>query len=187
MNEKQERVVETAIEVFSRYGVKRTTMGEIAERAGISRQTLYSMYANKDDILTAAMRHATDKTLADIALAWKSAGSLGEKLDIYFDHAVVAWYEQLRTMPDANDLLTGMGEVTSDVIKAAEGRKAHLLAEALAPYAQRLGADGPSPSDLADFVQSASSGFKYSANDTAHLKRLLGALKSSVLTLVGEA
>ena len=186
MNEKQQRVVETAIEVFSRYGVKRTTMGEIAERAGISRQTLYSMYANKDDILTAAMRHATDKTLADIETAWETAATLGEKLDIYFAHAVEAWFERLRSMPDANDLLTGMSEATAAVIRTSEGHKAALLATALAPCGGRLGAVGMTPADLADFIQSASSGFKYSANDTAHLKRLLGALKSSVLTLVDE-
>lgn len=187
MNKKQERILDIAIDVFTRYGVRRTTMGDIAERAGISRQTLYTSYANKDDILAAAVRHAADKTMAAITCAWQSAEGIGDRLDIYFQRAVVDYFELLRQMPDADDLLTGFSESGAAVIEAAEARKAEALASQLEPYAGKLEAAGMTVTDLADFIQSSSASFKYAARDKAHLKRLLKSLKTSVLTLIGEA
>lgn len=187
MNKKQERILEIAIDVFTRYGVRRATMGDIAERAGISRQTLYSSYANKDDILAAAVRHAANKTMEAITCAWQSADAIADKLDIYFQRAVVDYFDLLSQMPDADDLLTGFSESGAAVIEEAEARKADALASQLEPYAKQLEAAGMTVMDLADFIQSSSASFKYAARDKTHLNRLLKSLKTSVLTLVGEA
>ena len=51
MDEKQVAIAEAAIRVISRYGVKRTTMQDIADEAGVVRQTLYNYYKKKDDVL----------------------------------------------------------------------------------------------------------------------------------------
>ena len=66
MSEKQANIIEAATATFARYGVKRTTMGDIAEQAGISRQTLYSFYPNKDEILSAAIVSMADQMIQKV-------------------------------------------------------------------------------------------------------------------------
>ena len=39
------------IEVFSNYGFRKTSMSDLAEAAGVSRQTLYNRFKSKEDIL----------------------------------------------------------------------------------------------------------------------------------------
>lgn len=50
---RQSLILEVAKERFSRFGVKKTTMDEIAADAGISKKTLYECYRNKEDVFVA--------------------------------------------------------------------------------------------------------------------------------------
>jgi AcrR family transcriptional regulator len=47
------RVVEAAIDVFTRQGVAATTVEDILRTAGVSRRTFYRFFSNKDDVLDA--------------------------------------------------------------------------------------------------------------------------------------
>ena len=187
MNEKELRYIEAAFDVFARYGVRRTTMGEIAEQAGVSRQTLYASYANKEEILAAAMRHAMDKTVTAIEADWATIEDIGDKLDVYFHHAVIVYFELIRSMPDANDLIAGIGDAAIAERERGEEAKRAALATLFEPYESALEASGTSSADLADFVQTSTAGFKYTATDLNHMRRLLGALKSAALSLLGES
>lgn len=186
MNEKEMRYIEAAIDVFSRYGVRRTTMGEIAEQAGVSRQTLYASYASKEEILAAAMRHAMDKTVAAIEADWATIEDIDGKLDAYFQHAVIVYFELIKNMPDANDLIAGIGSAAIAERERGEETKRKALATLFEPYRSSLKSSGTDACDLADFVQTSAANFKYTAVDEAHLRRLLATLKSAVLSLLGE-
>lgn len=186
MDEKEARLVGAAIEVFSRYGLRRTTMGDIAEHAGVSRQTLYASFASKQDIMVAAVTHLAANTTRAIKADWQKATSIGDKLDIYFEHAIVAYFEQIRAMPDSNELLTGTSGPGFEQFHALEATKIAALAEQFAPFGKQLEASGTTTDDLADLVFHASANFKYVATDEAHLRRLLASLKSATLSLIGE-
>jgi len=66
LTDRDTRILTAAIAVLSRYGLRRTTMGDIAEAADISRQTLYAAYAGKDEVILAALAHLKDDMLAAI-------------------------------------------------------------------------------------------------------------------------
>lgn len=51
MNQTEQALLDAAMRVFSRYGVKRSSMSDLCEEAGVSRQTFYNNFRNKDDIL----------------------------------------------------------------------------------------------------------------------------------------
>ena len=55
MTETQDRILTGAMTVFGRYGLKKTTMDDIAEAAGVSKQCLYLHYAGKNEIYVAAL------------------------------------------------------------------------------------------------------------------------------------
>lgn len=44
-------VIDVAIRCFLRYGASRTSMGDIAEEAGISRKTLYRMFEDRSELI----------------------------------------------------------------------------------------------------------------------------------------
>jgi AcrR family transcriptional regulator len=51
MEEKEQRILSCAAELFKKYGLKSITMDDIAIEAGISKKTLYTFFSNKTDIV----------------------------------------------------------------------------------------------------------------------------------------
>ena len=47
---KRQAILDAAHEQFSQYGFRKTSMDDIAKGLGISRASLYSYFANKDEI-----------------------------------------------------------------------------------------------------------------------------------------
>lgn len=71
---RQERVLAVALEVFGRYGFRKTSMDEVARAADISRQGLYSYFANKEALFRAAVRQELDTALGDVDRCLNEAG-----------------------------------------------------------------------------------------------------------------
>ena len=76
MDEREKPIVEAAIRVIMRYGVKRTTMNDIAGEAGIVRQTLYNVFQNKEDVLRATIRYVTETSINEIRAGWQRVTAL---------------------------------------------------------------------------------------------------------------
>ena len=55
--ENRRRITEAAVELHTTVGVARTTISEIAERAGVQRRTVYNHFPHERDLLTACMGH----------------------------------------------------------------------------------------------------------------------------------
>src|SRR3954462_8951898 len=77
---KQERVIAGATDVFLRYGFARTTMGDIAERVGMSRPALYLLFAGKDEVFAAVIHRLNDDQLAAIRAALPGLPTLHAKV-----------------------------------------------------------------------------------------------------------
>src|SRR4051794_24119465 len=54
-NEMLDRILGAARECFSRYGVHRTSMNDVAKAAGVSRQTLYNTIAGRQELIEAVV------------------------------------------------------------------------------------------------------------------------------------
>jgi AcrR family transcriptional regulator len=185
MNDRDQRILDAAIDVCSRYGVRKATMGDIAERAGISRPTLYARYANKDEIMAAAMQLISERVVVEVTEAWRSATTISERIDVFLDCAIVRFFEQIKQMPDSSDLLTGSGDGAAPHLKAEQG-KIDLLTELFAARKDVLAAHGSSPAELADFFYASAASFKFTARDGKHLASLLATLKQSAMVMLGE-
>ena len=184
MDKRERNIVDAAIAVFSRYGVKRTTMNDIASEAGIVRQTLYNVYANKDEVLRAAIRLHAERSLAAIETGCAEVPDLGDKLDVVFRHLVIGPFEQIRSTPHADEIVEGLNEAAREEIAAADERYRAAVEALLAPHEKQIRAAGLTLHQLSDMVQAAWAGFKRKARNKKHLTQLLAALKTSVLKLV---
>ncbi len=78
---KREAILNAAHQRLSQYGVKKTTMQEIAEDVGIAVGTLYLYFKNKNEILIAVAQADAQKHLADTERI--SPMSVPEKLKAY--------------------------------------------------------------------------------------------------------
>jgi TetR/AcrR family transcriptional regulator, mexJK operon transcriptional repressor len=58
-----ERLLDAALDLFEQRGYAETSMEQIARHAGASTKTLYSRYANKAEILTAAIGRLVERAL----------------------------------------------------------------------------------------------------------------------------
>ncbi|MFP6691365.1 MAG: TetR/AcrR family transcriptional regulator [Alphaproteobacteria bacterium] len=187
MAEREEIIIGAAMRVFTRYGVRRATMVDIAEEAGVARQTLYNVYAGKEDVLRAAIRWYAEHSLAVIEAECAAAATLGEQLDIVFKHTAVKPFELLNESPHADDIISGFNAAAREEISHAEKRIRAAIEQLLTPYEAPIRAAGLSPRRLADVVQRSYAGFKLKAENKKHLQELLTSLKVLVLTLVGAA
>lgn len=59
-------VLDAALSAFLDFGIRRTSMGEIARRAGISPATLYRRYAAKSDVVMAVGMREANRDIAAI-------------------------------------------------------------------------------------------------------------------------
>lgn len=73
-------VLDAALAAFLDFGIRRTSMGEIARRAGISPATLYRRYAAKSDVVMAVGLREAHRDLAAIDARIDTAAAPVEQL-----------------------------------------------------------------------------------------------------------
>lgn len=62
-------IIDAAIEVISEQGFQRTTIKQIASKAGIADGTIYNYFKNKDDILLGIVARLSEEETQDINMA----------------------------------------------------------------------------------------------------------------------
>ena len=188
MNEDTTAILDAALHVFLRYGFKRTTMGDIAKMAGLSRQSLYARFANKDEVYAAGLLLYTNRTVAKITSAWEAADTLSDKLDCLYDLSLRPTYEMLRTSPEAADIVEAAETPSGrEAMQHTRARKIAMIASLLAPYAPALDRHGQTPADLGAFAETALHGMLTSAEDIDELKRQFASLKAAILSMAAAS
>lgn len=187
MNEREINIIEAAIRLFMRYGVKRTSMNDIAMEAGIARQTLYNAFSNKDAVLQATIRLMTDRAIAGIEAGLKSAEGLGDQLDVVFKHIAIEPFDLLDASPNSEDIVAGFNASSQSELAAAAKRNKTIISRIMAPYAVEIKESGLTLEQFSDFVERSASAAKYNAKNRKHLLNLLTALKVSALNVAGGA
>jgi AcrR family transcriptional regulator len=180
----QEPLVEAAIRVIQRYGIRRTTMHDVAAEAGVSRQTLYTVFSNKEALLRGTVRLIADRSIDAIERGCDGTMTLSAQLDVVFRELAVRPYQLVHTSPEANDIVEGLTAACAEEVRDAGQRSRALIARLLAPYDASLRAANMSADGFADFLQTALSGLKKLARDEAHLHASLETLKHMVLVLL---
>jgi AcrR family transcriptional regulator len=101
---RREQIVDAATGVFLRYGYARTTMGDIAQAAGLTRPTLYVAFPDKERIFTAVVEKMIADKLAEIREGLLRRKTLKEKLCFACNAWAVDGYKLIQAHPDAADM-----------------------------------------------------------------------------------
>ncbi len=183
-SDKERRILEAAYGVFFRYGFARTTMGDLASAAGLSRPALYLVYPGKAEVFAAVVEWFIESTLTTMREGLDDTWPLERKLLHVLEFAVAKPFDTVRSYPDASDLLSldhSMPAIEASFVKLRE-HLAELLQDAAAQ--STLGA---SASELARGLMGAMRGFKLVATDGADLRRLIALQVSLTVAALAPA
>lgn len=91
-DEKKDRIIESARELFARFGLKKTTMDEIAEKCGMSKASLYYYFQSKEDIFKSVIKKEFELFKKRVEETLSKEGSPQEKLRAF----IVARFTRLK-------------------------------------------------------------------------------------------
>lgn len=93
----RQRIVEAAVELHSTIGPARTSLSQVAERAGVQRNTLYAHFPDERALLMASSGHAIEQDpLPDPELS-RAVADPRERLRTGID-SIYAWYARNEAM-----------------------------------------------------------------------------------------
>jgi AcrR family transcriptional regulator len=160
---RQERVLAVALEVFGRYGFRKTSMDEVARSADISRQGLYLYFASKEALFRAAVGQELDTALGEAA---RCLDEEGVALDRRVVAALDAWlgrYVGSMLASDIAGLLENPAVEIGDMVDASVAEFDTRLARAIAAATQEkdLRRLGVTPAEIAAALHTVGQGAKY--------------------------
>ncbi len=123
MDDKEGRILKAATGLFAKYGLRKTTVDEIAKAAGVGKGTIYLFFSTKEDLFAAVVRREGAELLECVRAAVRKQSTAKEKLRTFI----------LTRFQTIEELVT-LHEVSTDVLaelrpEIAEARKEYVLAE----------------------------------------------------------
>jgi len=82
MNE-EEKIIQSARELFAKYGFKKTTVDEIAKKSRKGKSTLYYYFKSKEEVLKAIVDLEAEELKSKLELSLKETNSPQQKLKNY--------------------------------------------------------------------------------------------------------
>jgi AcrR family transcriptional regulator len=93
----RQRIVDAAIELHTTLGPSRTTVSAIAERAGVTRPTVYAHFPDDRSLLQACSGHVRETVPVPDPTAWRAISDPGERLQTAL-RDLYAYYERLEPL-----------------------------------------------------------------------------------------
>lgn len=179
----KEKIVDAAIYAFVRFGATKTSMADIGDAAGVSRQTLYDIFGNKDELIVASIQKVAAQNLAQARSRIRRCRTLHGQLTAYFEETIIKSFTLVRSSNDPEDLITGHNKAGRAAIEASHRDHEKLIKEVLAPYEGNIKSSGQSVTNLARLLVTTTMGFKGAAKNKQDLDNLLSALKALILAI----
>jgi TetR/AcrR family transcriptional regulator, repressor for uid operon len=83
-----DRIAAAALEQFAEFGIRRSTMSDIARRAGVSKMTVFRHFTNKQGLVQDVIARELRRALAEIDRRWGAGSTIEERLVEGFGFAV---------------------------------------------------------------------------------------------------
>ncbi|SNS85441.1 TetR/AcrR family transcriptional regulator [Sphingopyxis indica] len=120
------------VATFARYGVRRTSMNDLARALGVSRQSLYNRFGSKGALADWAVQALIDRSLAEaLANIEQPAKTLPARIVDALDAWVGRHRAALHASPHGAEIVAAMQPDPSEAVRAAERRLVAAMAEAI--------------------------------------------------------
>jgi AcrR family transcriptional regulator len=108
----RQQIIDAAFEMFWRSGFRRTSMDRIADRADLTKRTVYAYFRSKDDLLAAVLAQYGQ-------LATKRLRQIGDQIPVELDGMIEAFFNQLARWATSTPRWAGSG-FTKLVVELAD-------------------------------------------------------------------
>lgn len=107
-NDKKKAIMEVALELFDRHGFDRVTVSEIAERAHVSKVSVYNFFGSKDNLRRRIIKGILDESLERNAALIQKEGDFIDKIKEYLrlrtwyygSHSLEFFFDAVKTDPE---------------------------------------------------------------------------------------
>jgi TetR/AcrR family transcriptional repressor of uid operon len=82
-----DRVAAAALDEFAEHGIRRTSMEDVARRAGVSRMTVFRRFASKQRLVEIVIAREVRRGMQELDLLWEGAETLEDRLVTGFEFA----------------------------------------------------------------------------------------------------
>ncbi len=126
---RETEICEAAFDVFARYGVRKTSMQDIARAAGMSRPALYQYFPGKEAIARHLVGLFFEAAEAAVREALCQPGTPSEILARAFRAKAGARFEAILDSPHGQELIEVGNATSADIVADGEARLAALFAD----------------------------------------------------------
>ncbi|MEM7438125.1 MAG: TetR/AcrR family transcriptional regulator [Pseudomonadota bacterium] len=187
MIDRDEKILRAAQEVFSKFGVAKTTMNDIAAEAGVARQTVYNRFPGKPQILRAATRMAIQDFQAKVRQEWDVVEGFSAKIDAFYEHGPLLWYQMMTGAPELAELFDGINEHASVEVTEGAGNWTTMFVEMFEKEGLSSAYEDVSLRDAAEFFYFSSINAKYTASSVEVLEARLKTVKIALSSLLQKS
>ncbi len=151
--QRRREILEAARACFLQFGYAKTSLDDIAKRAGISRPLIYRKFKNKEDVFSAVYEDLMEGLYPGVEAVLAGRGSPREKLLGVYEHLLLQPWEAVMSGPMASEFF----EACARIVPEVEAKHARLrlkytqavlgakeLSEVFILAVEGLGADLPS-------------------------------------------
>jgi len=82
-----DRVAAAALDEFAEHGIRRTSMEDVARRAGVSRMTVFRRFSSKQRLIEIVIAREVHRGMQELDLLWEGAETLEDRLVAGFEFA----------------------------------------------------------------------------------------------------
>jgi AcrR family transcriptional regulator len=154
-------LLDAAVSVFARFGFRKASMDDVARAAGVSRQGLYLVFSNKEELFRRALEHVLSNQLS---AAIASLARVEDDLESRLIAACTQWCGRFvgSLGSDASDLMCASTAPAGATLAEYESQFEAAVASAISasPLAATCAAADVDPRDLARSLHAAAQGLK---------------------------
>ena len=89
-NDKKKAIMQTALELFDQYGFDKISVSDIAEKAHVSRASIYNFFESKDNLRRIIIKDILDDSIEKVQKLLEEQGNFIDKISKYIQ--VRTWY-----------------------------------------------------------------------------------------------
>lgn len=124
---KRDMILEAARELFFHYGFKKTTMQDIAGKAGIAVGTLYNLFKNKEEVVAACAASCKKEGIGKMEEMASSSMAPDEKIRQIIMAKNVSLYETFKETPHGLELVTVVIPQAKDIFEELFEREREVI------------------------------------------------------------
>lgn len=182
----KEKTLEASIRVFIRFGSKKTTMSDIAEEAGLARQTVHAAFGSKANLVEELVRFMSRRDTEALNARFPLCKTLGEKLDAYIEIAVFDIYDLFQQAKDPLELVFGNRAMSEGALREVNLARIELIENMLSAHMDNGKDHNLSVRELAVHITSLADRLKLSTADRPQIAEQAKILKKVVLAVASK-